>query len=138
MIRKQLLSVLNWLTIKIKQSEPKIPKPELIKMYVLVRMDLPPIHRAVQAGHAVAEYFMRDLPKQAINKNGELVNWYNGYIIYLGISDENELNKWKCELDSMEKKFATFLEPDWGVPQETALACISFGHEFEALPLLTL
>jgi hypothetical protein len=43
------------------------------KLYVLVRKDLPKNYQAVQAGHAVAEYLLKN-PK---------TKWNNGTLVYL-------------------------------------------------------
>lgn len=129
-------SVKSWL--KKFFSQPRKP---VIKMYVLVRMDMPPIHRAVQAGHAVAAYLInRENPLVAtVSEYSSYQVWNNGYMIYLGVKDESELCKWENQLNAMNKKFATFVEPDWeGGPTRTALACISFGEEFSNLPLLNM
>jgi hypothetical protein len=129
-------SVLKWLKTVFTPSRPPV-----IKMYVLVRTDMPPIHRAVQGMHAVAAYL--------INGNNTLVawsanqshksTWTNGYLITLGVDNEAELCRWENQLSASGKTFATFVEPDWeGGPTKTALACISYGEEFVNLPLLTM
>lgn len=53
------------------------------KLYVLVRKDLNERQQAVQAGHAIAEYF--------INSDGA---WKNGTLVYLGVENELELDEW--------------------------------------------
>ena len=113
-------------------------KPKVIKMYVLVREDMAPINRTVQAGHAVAEYLQTH--KAVARQSSEHADepWRNGYMIYLGVNSEAELNKWETKLKASEKTFATFVEPDWGTPTKTALACVDFGEIFEGLPLLSL
>jgi hypothetical protein len=112
-------------------------KPRVIKMYVLVREDLDPINRAVQAGHAVAEYMQIHTPS-ANDDSGNRHLWRNGYMIYLGVKNEQELSVWEAKLCAAQKRFATFVEPDWGEPTKTALACVDFGNIFEELPLMSL
>ena len=58
------------------------------KLYALVRKDLSPSQRAVQAGHAVAEWLLR----------GPKTDWDNGTLIYLGVRNEDELNCWMRKL----------------------------------------
>jgi len=58
------------------------------KLYVLVRKDLSVSQRAVQAGHAVAEWLL----------HGPETKWNNGTLIYLGVKHEMELEKWADKL----------------------------------------
>lgn len=113
-------------------------KPRVIKMYVLVREDMEPINRTVQAGHAVAEYLQTHKAEAQENEDADVTPWRNGYMIYLGVENEIELGKWEAKLQAAGKKFATFVEPDWGEPTKTALACVDFGEIFEKLPLMSL
>lgn len=113
-------------------------KPRVIKMYVLVREDMEPINRTVQAGHAVAEFLQNHKAVAKQSDESEETLWRNGYMIYLGVSDEIELGKWEAKLQAAGKKFATFVEPDWGEPTKTALACVDFGEIFQELPLMSL
>ena len=96
-----------------------------MKLYTLIRKDLPTSYQAVQAGHAVAEYLLK-----------HKTEWDNGTIIYLGIKDEKELEKWEYLLGLKDIKYETFIEPDIG-NQKTALTCITsdFGI-FKRLSLL--
>jgi hypothetical protein len=55
-----------------------------MKLYVIVRKDLYKSQQAVQAGHALAEYLLHGPPTA----------WHNGTLIYLGVSNENELKFW--------------------------------------------
>jgi len=124
-----------------KKKRP--PRPQVIKMYVLCRMDLAPIHRAVQGGHAVAEFFLRygsdSNARTLINRDGKALEWRNGYMIYLGVKDEYELALYQNRLIKHEVYHAAFLEPDWrSTPELTAVACVSFGKEFRDLPLLSM
>lgn len=52
-----------------------------MKLYVLIRKDMPKSYQAVQAGHAVAEWLI-ETPK---NK------WNNHTLIYLNVPSEAEL-----------------------------------------------
>lgn len=114
------------------------PRPSVIKMYVLVREDLEPINRVVQAGHAVAEYLQNHVASARRATDEVDTEWKNGYLIYLGVENEAELNKWEAKLQAVEKKFSTFVEPDWGEPTKTALSCVDFGGIFDGLPLMSL
>lgn len=108
---------------------PKKPKIPVIKMYVLVRTDMTPINRAVQAGHAVAEYM-----KYFYNTTP----WQNGYLIYLGVDNERELDRWETIIKSHQIHVAAFIEPDWGDPTKTAIAFCHTGEYVAKLPLLRL
>ena len=124
-------------------KKKKTPRPQVIKMYVLCRLDLEPIHRCVQGGHAVAEFFMRNTldenRRTLINRDGYPVTWKNGHMIYLGVKDEHELAMYENILIKKYANFASFREPDWkDIPELTAIACISFGDEFRDLPLLNM
>jgi peptidyl-tRNA hydrolase len=55
-----------------------------MKMYVLVRKDMPKTWYPVQACHAVAEYMMH-------NKTGD---WNNGTMVLLGVENERDLQHW--------------------------------------------
>jgi len=90
-----------------------------------VRKDLSPIQQAVQAGHAVAEYLLKY----------PMTSWDNGTLVYLGIRDERELDKWERKLQRMDVSTAVFIEPDIG-DQRTALAAASANGIFKNLRLL--
>ena len=107
----------------------KVIKIPVVKMYVLVRMDMNPIDRAVQAGHAVAEY---------MKHHYITTTWRNGHMIYLGIPSEADLNKWEARLQANGIRSSTFVEPDWGEPTKTALAFCGTGEIVRDLPLLRL
>lgn len=109
--------------------KPKQIKLPVFKMYVLVRTDLAPIHRAVQGGHAVAEY---------MKSNYHCTPWNNGFMIYLGVANESELNRWEARFQAKGIEFSTFVEPDWGEPTKTAVAMCDTGEIVKGLPLLTL
>jgi hypothetical protein len=95
------------------------------KLYVLVRKDLSLAQQAVQAGHAVAEYLLR----------GPKSSWPNGTLVYLGVTDEERLNRWSVKLDFLGVPFVTFKEPDIG-NQVTALAAVTNNEKvFRSLQL---
>lgn len=97
-------------------------------MYVLVRTDIGYVHRAVQSGHAVAEFLIK-YPR--IYKN---VRWENGTMVYLAVKDEAELIQWSNRFKEESRNAAMFVEPDWGYePQNTAIAAIGFKGDFPTL-----
>lgn len=100
------------------------------KMFVLVRNDLySESYKAVQGGHAVAEYLL--------NNDITKMNWNNGYMIYLVVKNENQLKKYARKI-TMNKKFipfSCFTEPDLN-NEITALACVCDGKIFKELDLL--
>ena len=96
------------------------------KLYVLCRKDLKPAYRAVQAGHAVAEYLLR---------HGQGGEWQNGHLIYLEARDEEDLEFWGMKLSRKGLEWTGFREPDLG-NQLTAIACLSDGKPFKKLKLL--
>jgi len=93
------------------------------RLYVLVRKDLPESYRAVQAGHAVAEWLLHDQ------------SWRNETLIYLTVANESSLYRWADKLDRKEIKWIGFKEPDIG-NQLTAIASVSDGRIFRNLELL--
>ena len=95
------------------------------RLYVLVRKDLESSYRAVQAGHAVAEWLLHDHSKV----------WKNSTLIYLGIDDEDALTCWINKLTMRGIKWVGFKEPDIG-NQLTAIAVESDGKIFNKLKLL--
>ena len=95
-----------------------------MKMYCLIRKDLSKSYQAVQAGHAVAQYFL---------DHGIPDTWDNGTMIYLGVENENSLRKWEYKLSG--SKHSSFIEPDIG-DELTALSIIDDGKQFANLPLL--
>ncbi|MCK5018085.1 MAG: hypothetical protein KAS32_13595 [Candidatus Peribacteraceae bacterium] len=98
-----------------------------MKLYTLVRKDLNPSQQAVQAGHAVAEYLLR----------GPSTEWDNGTLIYLGVENEFELERWKLKLDKRGITYLEFREPDIG-NQITAISAVDDGRAFSNLELLRL
>jgi len=96
-------------------------------MYVLVREDLySQSYKAVQGGHAVAEYLLR-----------YKTDWNNGYMIYLSVQNEEELNIWMDKLNYKNINYSVFIEPDLNY-EKTALACVCNGKIFKKLNLLCL
>ena len=96
-----------------------------MKMYVLVRNDLSNSQKAVQAGHAVAQYLLTKPDTQ----------WDNGTLIYLGVRDETELNLWTARLTKSGVFNVGFREPDIG-DQLTAVALVERDNYFPELRLL--
>ena len=96
-----------------------------MKLYVLVRRDLPRNYQAVQAGHAVAEYLLH-VPN---------LSWGNGTLIYLGVKNENELVSWGEKLTNKGMRWFGFKEPDIG-NELTAISVLSDGKIFEGARLL--
>ena len=95
------------------------------KLYVLVRKDLSINQRAVQAGHAVAEYILR----------GPKTLWDNGTLVYLGVRNKNELEYWTEKLDRKSIKWVGFKEPDVG-NELTAISVAGNDKVFRKLNLL--
>jgi len=77
------------------------------KLYVLIDQQYEPNYRAVQAGHAVAQYLLEE---------GE---WQNEFLIYV-LSDD--LQKDQLKLEKRGLKVIPFREPDVG-NKVTAIAC---------------
>lgn len=84
-----------------------------MKVYIIVRQDLPPVHQSVQAAHAVAE----------LCTQFDVQTWAKDHktLVMLGVSSEEKL------LDAFDKiknlKKALFKEPDLN-NQSTALAFV--------------
>ena len=97
-----------------------------MKLYVLVRKDLSRSQQAVQSGHAVAEWLLR---------NPDSPKWSNGTLVYLGVKNEEELHSWMDKLEARCKSTTPFCEPDIG-NEVTAIACLSNGKEFRHLRLI--
>ena len=72
-----------------------------MKLYVAVRKDLSYSQRAVQAGHAVAEYML----------NCPSSNWKNQTLIYLGVKGLTQLENLKSKLELRGINFVEFKEP---------------------------
>ena len=95
------------------------------KLYVIVRRDLSHSQRAVQGGHALAQYLL-DNPQ---------VDWDNGTLIFLGVKNEIQLHNWYYKLLDQDIKCSQFYEPDIG-NEMTAIATVSNGEPFKSLNLL--
>lgn len=93
------------------------------RLYVIVRKDLSESYRAVQAGHAVAEWLLHDR------------SWNNETLIYLGVEDENDLLRWADRLDFKNIKYIGFNEPDIN-NELTAIATVCNDGIFKRLKLL--
>lgn len=89
------------------------------KLYVLIRKDLSKSQQAVQGGHAVAKYVLRD----------QGLRWVNGTLVYLAVKNEDDLRHWEKKLKERGRMYVTFREPDIGY-QRTALATVAGGELF--------
>ena len=78
-----------------------------------MRKDLDYSSPAVQAGHVVAEF--------CLNNNGN--EWNNHTLIYLGVKDLFELNRWRNKLERKDIEYTVFSEPDMGY-ETTAIATL--------------
>lgn len=74
-----------------------------MKLFVLTRRDLSPEQRAVQSGHALAEFLLK-----------HKTFWDNGTLIYLGVDDLEQLERWMFKLDRKNIRYSVFREPDIG------------------------
>ncbi len=97
----------------------------MTKLYVIVRKDLSISQRAVQAGHAVAEFLLR----------GPLSRWTNGTLVYLGVKGLGQLENLKYKLDLYDISYVEFKEPDIG-NEVTAIATDQYCEIFERIRLL--
>ena len=75
------------------------------KLYILVRKDLGLSHIAVQAGHGVGEW-VKTFPCSALS------DW-NDTLIYLGVSNEEELLTWYKKLSKVEEYIVEWREGFW-------------------------
>lgn len=95
------------------------------KLYVLIRSDLSESYKAVQAGHAVAEFCLKQRKH----------DWNNGTMVYLKVKNEEKLLDWAYKLKVEKVPFEIFTEPDIG-NEHTALATVSDGEMFRKLRLI--
>lgn len=96
-----------------------------MKLYVLVRKkDLNHSQRAVQAGHAVAEFLLKSSS-----------NWKNTTLIYLGVKGEHQLKNWINKLSRQNIECIPWREPDMN-NEITAIATIADSELFKNLNLL--
>jgi hypothetical protein len=96
-----------------------------MKLYIITRKDLSVSQRAVQAGHAVAEFCLHS-PSSS---------WSNGILIYLGVRNLNQLEKLMYQLNDKNIKYIEFREPDLN-NQVTAIATDNHCEFFERIRLL--
>ena len=73
-----------------------------MKLFVLLRNDLSPVQKVVQAAHVTAEHLKvtRDTP------------WTNGTLVILGVKDEPSLGLWSGEAKKAGVETSCFYEPD--------------------------
>jgi len=99
------------------------------KLYILIRKDMSHEQRAVQAGHAVADfcYHNHDLD----------LGWDNGTLIYLQVSDAKELKEWQDNIRSSNNFTDLFYDPDL---HEGPTALFAYGRlcedKVKDLPLM--
>lgn len=93
------------------------------KLYVITRRDLTPSQRAVQAGHALAEYMLNSS------------QWKNSTLIYLGVKGLNQLRHLKRKLEYAEIEHYPYYEPDLN-NQITAIASDNTSTIFDKINLL--
>ena len=94
-----------------------------VKLFVIVRKDLSISQRAVQAGHAVAEYLV----------NGPI--WKNQTLIYLGAKSLNHLKNIISKLEFEGIDYTEWREPDLN-NEITAIASHCDNPIFKKLNLL--
>ena len=97
----------------------------MTKLYVIVRKDLSISQRAVQAGHAVAEFLL----------HGPFSRWTNGTLVYLGVKGLRQLENLKYKLELYDIPYIEFREPDIG-DEVTAIATDQHCELFERIRLL--
>lgn len=94
------------------------------KLYVVSRKDLAPHYRAVQSGHAIAQWLL-DHPDQ---------DWNNHTLIFLEIDNEVKLRQLLHKVQQREDNYSTFHEPDIS-NQLTAISCYTNSRIFSNLKL---
>ena len=98
-----------------------------MKLYVIVRSDLPSWQQcAVQGGHALAELLLD------VNVSED---WNNGTLIYLKVENEKQLKEYFWEFTDAQYCAAAFHEPDLN-DEMTAVAALGVEHMVQDLPLL--
>lgn len=85
-----------------------------MKLYVLVREDLSPSQRMVQAAHAVAELTLLQRHQ----------GWDNGTIVILGVPDIEALHKWYNELIDEFPSWISFFEEPYYNNEMTAISVV--------------
>lgn len=94
-------------------------------MFVIVRKDISKIQQAVQAGHALAEYLLKN----------PSTKWTNGTLIYLGVKSINQLENLKQKFELENIPYKEFIEPDLN-NQVTAIATDMDNRYIRKLNLL--
>ena len=97
----------------------------MTKLYVIVRKDLSISQRAVQAGHAVAEFLLR----------GPFSRWTNGTLVYLGVKGLRQLENIKQKFEWEDIPYIEFREPDLN-NEITAIATDEPNRYLERLNLI--
>ena len=97
----------------------------MMKLYVIVRKDLSISQRAVQAGHAVAEFLLR----------GPFSRWTNGTLVYLGVKGLRQLENIKQKFEWEDIPYIEFREPDLN-NEVTAIATDEPNRYLEKLNLI--
>ena len=99
-----------------------------MKLYVLVKKDLSPGQRVVQACHAVAEFMFK------YSEDPQVIEWHNSsnIMVVLGV---DELQTWADKLRSIGVIHTIFHEPDLD-DMNTALVACNCGL-FKDLSLLS-
>lgn len=97
-----------------------------MKLYVIVRKDLTPSQRAVQAGHALAAYLLH---------GSFLRRWKNETLIYLGVKGLKQLENIKRKFEFEGIPFVEFREPDMD-NEVTAIATDVENRYIERMNLL--
>lgn len=99
------------------------------RLYILIRNDLSNAQKAVQAGHAIAQWMIEHHSKK---------EWNNNTLIYLTIPNEQDLTDW-FEIAKMKQlQCSCFREPDMN-DQMTAIAILADEKSkkmFAKLPMM--
>lgn len=96
-----------------------------MKLYVIVRKDLSISQRAVQAGHAIAEYLL----------DNSDTDWRNGTLVMLTVECERQLKSLLRKLRLSGKCVSEFREPDRN-NELTSIASLGTHRLFKNLSLL--
>lgn len=108
---------------------------EPLKLYILVREDLPFGLQAAQAVHAVCK-FARDYPLR-------YADWFNtsNYIVLLSVRNEDQLLSWADKFWYNKIEYSIFVEPDLDEHPNgkfTACAVMPMGNHRKILARLPL
>lgn len=96
-----------------------------MKLFVIVRKDLTVSQRAVQAGHAVAQFLLYS----------PFFRWKNETLIYLGVKGLKQLENLKRKFNDNGIQYIEFREPD--LDNETTAIATDVENQFvEKLNLL--